>query len=153
MNAHGARQKMKQQQQQQPQVQEQLTPPEPVKRQTNAPVISDAADEYDSIERGEPAETISAATPSTAVADADSPEKMFDMYLQAQLMSTSTNMTTLNGQLQKLQQEIVERQNQMNEVKSRMLHTQGSIAMLNTVTAKMREFKLVDDDVQAPALA
>lgn len=144
---------MKQQQQQQAPVQEHLTPPEPVKRQTNTPVISDAADEYDSIERGEPAEGNPVAASLGTVTDAESPEKMFDMYLQAQLMSTSTNMTTLNSQLQKLQQEIVERQNHMNEVKSRMLHTQGSIAMLNTVTAKMREFKLVDGDVEAPVLA
>lgn len=75
-----------------------------------------------------------------------SPTAMFKMYLSGQVMAQSTSMSTLSSQLQKLTQEIAERQNMSNEVRSKMLSLQGSIAMLHQMTAKFEEFKLGGND-------
>jgi hypothetical protein len=72
-----------------------------------------------------------------------SPTSTLYMYLQAEVLGKSTAMSQMSGQLQKLQTEIQERQNAVNEVKSKMLSLQGALGILQSTSAKMRELELV----------
>jgi hypothetical protein len=128
-----------------------LDPPGKLERQTNKiHITEDTGDDGVDVEKGLVGMQEQAQPPvveDTAAQVPKEPSSMetFNMFIQGSIMASSTSMSGLNGQLQKLQQEVMERQNQMNEVKSKMLNVQGSISMLHNVNAKLRDLKLVTD--------
>ena len=65
------------------------------------------------------------------------------MYLQAEILSKSTQMSKFSAQLQQFQQEIQERQNAVNDVKSKMLNLQGALGILQSTSQKMRELEII----------
>lgn len=121
--------------------QQKLNKPAPVQRQTNK--IEQETVEPD-------LELASSADLGPDVQDVE-PIKEYDMFMQGNIMSKSTAMTTLNTQLQQVQNEIVERQNMLNEIKSKMLHTQGCISILHELSAKLRELKLSSPEDAPPS--
>lgn len=159
MNAEDAKRKMKSMSSKQ----RGLLPPSGITRQTTVTAVQikdeddddDDDDGLDHIERGEvkieeanePA-TVTTANGGIAPATNSGPSASSELniFIQGNIMSNSTSMSTLNQQLQKLQQEVMEKQSLMNEVRSKMLSIQGSIAMLQNVAAKMRELNFTTDE-------
>lgn len=128
--------------------------PVPLMRQKH--YVEDPDLELDAIERGTPAEERERRSP-TRVEPEPEPEpepesgpakkeptvaEMLHMYMQTQLMASSTGMTDMNAQLQELGRQVAEKQQQMQELRSKMVHTQGAISMLHGISAKMRELNL-----------
>jgi len=116
--------------------QQKLQKPPPIQRQTN---------KIEEIEDVTPDVELASSVDKHVEPEVEpelEPIKEYDMFLQGHIMSKSTGMTTLNTQLQQVQNEILERQNMLNEIKSKMLHTQGSIATLHELSAKLRELNL-----------
>lgn len=130
-----------------------LEPPTKLQRQKNIPIITDQDDDdVIDVEKGFVNSDENSADESTdaplPLPKEPSAMSTFTMFVQANIMGSSTNMSALNGQLQKLQQEVLEKQNQMNELRSRMLNTQGSISMLHSISAKMKELNMVEESVE-----
>ncbi len=124
-----------------------LNMPQPVQRQTNAPLITELTPdgEYD-VEAGLAAPDREEEEPPTMLQKKEDPAEALHMFLQGQIMAKSTALTELNGQLQRLQTEILERQNLMNEVKSRMLNLQGGVGMAHEVVKAMKELRGEKDE-------
>jgi hypothetical protein len=139
-----------------PQKKSTMPPPLPrLRRSSNELLDIENADngvhaiESDDLEAGLSAPKIQELTPQVQqpiVNKEPSGLSMYKMYLNGEVMSKSTNMSTLSAQLQQLTQEIAERQNMQNEVRSKMINLQGAIAMLHTMTAKMKEFNIDGDN-------
>jgi pyruvate/2-oxoglutarate dehydrogenase complex dihydrolipoamide acyltransferase (E2) component len=71
-----------------------------------------------------------------------SPTAELHMYMQGEILSKSTALGNLNAQLSKMQQEINDRQAAVQEIKTKMIHSQGSLATLHAMTAQMRNLNL-----------
>lgn len=137
-----------------------LAPPARVRRQTNNPALATVV-AADTVPPNSPSSEVRRASMSnlgsvlassfTAAEDSKpqeqeekqpSPAQTFHVYMQAEIMGKSTALNNMNGQLGKLQQEINERQTAVQELRNRMVHTQGSIAMLHSLSAKFKEMKV-----------
>lgn len=131
-----------------------LAMPPAIQRQTNKIVELSNAGEDEHIRYSPPdvvPETDGETELKGGVQDVD-PNKELMMFVQGSIMAKSTGMSTLNQQLQQTQNEIIERQNLMNEIKSKMLSIQGSIATLQELSAKMKELNLAEADEPQPMM-
>jgi hypothetical protein len=79
-------------------------------------------------------------------------QKELDMFVNGHIMTKSTNMQSLNKQLQQCNNEIIEKQNMMTEIKTQMLQIQGSLKVLQEINQKMKDLKLCSESDNLSAM-